>query len=172
MPELNDAVIVAATRSPIGRANKGSLVDKRADELMADVLVALMDKVPEVDRSQVQDIICGNVAQTGETGFNIARTAGILAGFPLGCPATRSSGSAPRRCSRSPRPPTRSRSARVTCTSPAGSRSRRARPLPRAEDGKEGGGGRRVAVASAPAGSTPSCSAATAASPSSTSPWA
>ena len=82
MPELNDAVIVAATRSPIGRANKGSLVDKRADELMADVLVALMDKVPQVDRTDVQDIICGNVAQTGETGFNIARTAGILAGFP------------------------------------------------------------------------------------------
>ena len=84
MPDLNDAVVVAATRSPIGRANKGSLVDKRADELMADVLVALMDKVPQVDRSDVQDIICGNVAQTGETGFNIARTAGILAGFPLG----------------------------------------------------------------------------------------
>ena len=87
MPELNDAVVVAATRSPIGRANKGSLVDKRADELMADVLVALMDQVPEVDRADVQDIICGNVAQTGETGFNIARTAGILAGFPLSVPA-------------------------------------------------------------------------------------
>ena len=87
MPELNDAVVVAATRSPIGRANKGSLVDKRADELMADVLVALMDKVPDVDRADVQDIICGNVAQTGETGFNIGRTAGILAGFPLSVPA-------------------------------------------------------------------------------------
>ena len=87
MPEPNDAVVVAATRSPIGRANKGSLVDKRADELMADVLVALMAKVPQVDRADVQDIICGNVAQQGETGFNIARTAGILAGFPLGVPA-------------------------------------------------------------------------------------
>jgi acetyl-CoA C-acetyltransferase len=87
MPELNDAVVVAATRSPIGRANKGSLVDKRADELMADVLVALMDKAPQVGRADVQDIICGNVAQTGETGFNIARTAGILAGFPLSVPA-------------------------------------------------------------------------------------
>jgi acetyl-CoA C-acetyltransferase len=87
MPELDDAVVVAATRSPIGRANKGSLVDKRADELMADVLVALMDEVPQVDRSEVQDIICGNVAQTAETGFNIARTAGILAGFPLEVPA-------------------------------------------------------------------------------------
>ncbi|HET8620403.1 MAG TPA: acetyl-CoA C-acyltransferase, partial [Acidimicrobiales bacterium] len=63
MPELNDAVVVAATRSPIGRANKGSLVDKRADELMADVLVALMDQVPSIDRADVQDIICGNVAQ-------------------------------------------------------------------------------------------------------------
>ena len=83
MPVLIEAVVVAATRSPIGRANKGSLVDKRADELMADVLVALMDQVPQVDRSDVGDIICGNVAQTGETGFNIARTAGILAGFPL-----------------------------------------------------------------------------------------
>ncbi|HZM37914.1 MAG TPA: beta-ketoacyl synthase N-terminal-like domain-containing protein, partial [Acidimicrobiales bacterium] len=82
MPDLNEAVVVAATRSPIGRANKGSLVDKRADELMADVLVALMDKVPQVDRFDVGDIICGNVAQSGETGFNIARTAGILAGFP------------------------------------------------------------------------------------------
>ncbi|HET6948775.1 MAG TPA: acetyl-CoA C-acyltransferase [Acidimicrobiales bacterium] len=86
MPELNDAVVVAATRSPIGRANKGSLVDKRADELMADVLVALMDKVPQVDRTEIQDIICGNVAQAGETGFNIARTAGILAGLPLEVP--------------------------------------------------------------------------------------
>lgn len=86
MPEQHDAVIVAATRSPIGRANKGSLVDKRADELMADVLAALMDQVPAVPREDVSDIICGNVAQTGETGFNIARTAGILAGFPLSVP--------------------------------------------------------------------------------------
>ncbi|HLM65113.1 MAG TPA: hypothetical protein VK306_12505 [Acidimicrobiales bacterium] len=76
MPELNDAVVVAATRSPIGRADKGSLVDKRADELMADVLAALMDQVPQVAREDVQDIICGNVAQACETGFNVARTAG------------------------------------------------------------------------------------------------
>jgi acetyl-CoA C-acetyltransferase len=86
MPELQDAVIVAATRSPIGRANKGSLVDKRGDELMADILRALMAKVPEVPLDDVQDIICGNVAQAGETGFNIARTAGLLAGFPHAVP--------------------------------------------------------------------------------------
>jgi acetyl-CoA C-acetyltransferase len=86
MPQPNDAVVVAATRSPIGRADKGSLVDKRADELMADILVAVMDQVPQLRREDVADIICGNVAQTGETGFNVARTAGILAGFPHSVP--------------------------------------------------------------------------------------
>ncbi len=83
---MEEAVIVAATRSPIGRANKGSLVDKRADEMLADILNALMDKVPQVQKSDVQDIIAGNVAQQGETGFSIARTAGILGGFPFEVP--------------------------------------------------------------------------------------
>lgn len=86
MAELRDAVIVAATRSAIGRANKGSLADKRADELLADVLAALMASVPSVPLADVQDIIAGNVAQSGETGYNIARTAGILAGFPQSVP--------------------------------------------------------------------------------------
>ena len=86
MSESNEAVIVATARSPIGRANKGSLVDVRADELMADILNALMSKVPAVDKADVVDIICGNVAQAGETGFSIARTAGILAGFPVTVP--------------------------------------------------------------------------------------
>jgi acetyl-CoA C-acetyltransferase len=86
MPESNEAVIVATARSPIGRANKGSLVDVRADELMAAILNALMDKVPEVAKSDVADIICGNVAQQGETGFSIARTSGLLAGFPYSVP--------------------------------------------------------------------------------------
>jgi acetyl-CoA C-acetyltransferase len=83
---MEEAVIVAATRSPIGRANKGSLVDKRADEMLADILNALMDKVPQVQKVDVQDIIAGNVAQAGETGFSVARTAGILAGFPHSVP--------------------------------------------------------------------------------------
>ena len=85
MPE-EEAVIVATARSAIGRANKGSLVDYRADELMATILNALMDKVPEVNHEDIVDIICGNVAQQGEVGFSIARTAGILAGFPLSVP--------------------------------------------------------------------------------------
>ena len=86
MPEKNEAVIVATARSPIGRANKGSLVDVRADELLATILNALMDKVPAVAKADVNDIIAGNVAQSGETGFSVGRTAGILAGFPLSVP--------------------------------------------------------------------------------------
>jgi acetyl-CoA C-acetyltransferase len=83
---MEEAVIVATARSPIGRANKGSLVDVRADELMGDVTRALLGKVPELDPALVDDVICGNVAQSGETGFNIARVSAILSGLPISVP--------------------------------------------------------------------------------------
>ncbi len=86
MSQMNEAVIVAATRTPIGRQNKGSLTDVRADEMLADILNAVMDKVPQLDKTEISDIIAGNVAQNGETGFSVARTAGILAGFPESVP--------------------------------------------------------------------------------------
>jgi acetyl-CoA C-acetyltransferase len=86
MNDQNEPVIVATARSPIGRANKGSLVDVRADELMATILQAALAKVPELDPIEITDVICGNVAQTGETGFSVARTASILAGLPLSVP--------------------------------------------------------------------------------------
>lgn len=81
-----EPVIVATARSPIGRANKGSLVDVRADELMAEMINAALDGVPELDKTEIVDVICGNVAQTGETGFSIGRAAAILAGLPLSVP--------------------------------------------------------------------------------------
>lgn len=86
MTDRNEPVIVATARSPIGRANKGSLVDVRADELMATIIGAVLAKVPELDPIEIVDIVCGNVAQTGETGFSVARTAGILAGLPVEVP--------------------------------------------------------------------------------------
>jgi acetyl-CoA C-acetyltransferase len=86
MSDHNDPVIVATARSPIGRANKGNLVDVRADELMATILRAVLAKVPALAPTDVVDIICGNVAQSGETGYSIARTAGILAGLPVSVP--------------------------------------------------------------------------------------
>jgi acetyl-CoA C-acetyltransferase len=78
MPE---AVIVATARSPIGRANKGSLVDIRPDELSAQIVTALLDKVPQLPRNEIEDLIMGCGQPAGEQGFNIARVVAILAGL-------------------------------------------------------------------------------------------
>ena len=78
MPE---AVIVATARSPIGRANKGSLVDLRPDDLAAQIVTALLAKVPQLDPATVEDILLGCGQPAGEAGFNIARVVAILAGL-------------------------------------------------------------------------------------------
>ena len=78
MPE---AVIVATSRSPIGRAFKGSLVDLRPDDLMAQILKALLAKVPEIDRTEIEDLILGNGQPAGEAGFNLARVVAVLSGL-------------------------------------------------------------------------------------------
>lgn len=78
MPE---AVIVATARSPIGRANKGSLVDLRPDDMSAQIIRALMAKVPQVKADDVEDLMMGIGQPAGEGGFNIARMAAILAGL-------------------------------------------------------------------------------------------
>ena len=78
---MTEAVIVATARSPIGRANKGSLVDLRPDDMTAQILRALMAKVPQVQPSDVEDLMLGIGQPAGEGGFNIARVAAILAGL-------------------------------------------------------------------------------------------
>ena len=78
MPE---AVIVATARSPIGRAFKGSLVDMRPDDLTAQMLRALLDKVPELDPAEIEDLMLGNGQPAGEAGFNLARVVAVLAGL-------------------------------------------------------------------------------------------
>jgi len=78
MPE---AVIVATARSPIGRANKGSMVSIRPDDLSAQIIRALMAKVPQVSPDDVEDLLMGCGQPAGEQGFNIARVAAVLAGL-------------------------------------------------------------------------------------------
>ncbi len=78
MPE---AVIVATARSPIGRANKGSLVSIRPDDLSAQIVTALLAKVPQLDPSLVEDLMMGCGQPAGEAGFNVARVTAILAGL-------------------------------------------------------------------------------------------
>jgi acetyl-CoA C-acetyltransferase len=76
---MTHAVIVACGRSPIGRARKGSLVDVRPDDLAAHVVIKVLDTVPELDRTQIEDLICGCGLPGGEQGHNIGRVVSILA---------------------------------------------------------------------------------------------
>ncbi len=80
MPE---AVIVAATRSPIGRANKGSLVECRPDDLTATIIQAVLKQVPQLDPNEIEDVIVGCGQPGGESGYNVARVAAILAGVDV-----------------------------------------------------------------------------------------
>ena len=77
MPE---AVIVATARSPIGRAGKGSLKDMRPDDLTAQIAQAALDKVPELDPSELDDLMLGCGLPGGEQGFNMARVVSVLMG--------------------------------------------------------------------------------------------
>ena len=76
MPE---AVVVAAGRSPIGRAMKGSLVNVRPDDLGAHIVGRVLEQVPQLDASEIEDLICGCGLPGGEQGFNMGRVISLLA---------------------------------------------------------------------------------------------
>ena len=84
MPE---AVIVDAIRTPIGRAGKGSLKTVRADELAAIPLRALIERNPQVDFGQTNDVMMGAASSVGEQGYNVGRNAALLAGIDHHVPA-------------------------------------------------------------------------------------
>ncbi len=85
MPE---AVIVAATRTPIGRARKGSLVDARPDDLVAFAIDSALKQVPELDRGEIVDVMVGCGFPQEKQGMNLARRAALLAGLPETVPGT------------------------------------------------------------------------------------
>jgi acetyl-CoA acyltransferase len=78
---MSDAVIVAAVRSAIGK-KKGALANTRADDLLALVLKSLAERA-QLEPKHIEDVIAGCVTQIGEQGFNVARTAALMAGFPI-----------------------------------------------------------------------------------------
>ena len=87
MPE---AVIVAAGRSPIGRAFKGHLIEVRPDDLASYVVSRVLEKVPQVEPSMIDDLICGCGLPGGEQGFNLGRVVSILSRLDTpGCTVTR-----------------------------------------------------------------------------------
>jgi len=83
MPE---AVLVSAVRTPVGRAPKGALSTTRPDDLAALALNAALDRVPGLDRAEIDDVILGCAQPEGEQGWNIARMAALRAGLPVEIP--------------------------------------------------------------------------------------
>ncbi len=83
MPE---AVLVAAVRTPVGRAPKGALSTTRPDDLAALVVGKALDRVPQLDRSEIDDVILGCAQPEGEQGWDIARWTVLRAGLPVEIP--------------------------------------------------------------------------------------
>src|SRR5690606_14034372 len=82
-----DAVIVAAVRTAVGKANKGSLAEVRAEDLGKAVIQGLLAKVPSLQPDEIEDVIIGCAMPEGEQGLNMAGTIALYAGLPQDVPA-------------------------------------------------------------------------------------
>ena len=78
MPE---AVIVATARTPIGRAFKGSLKDERPDDMVAQVIASVLQRTPELDPGEIDDLVLGCGSPGGQQGFNMARVVAVMLGL-------------------------------------------------------------------------------------------
>ena len=83
MPE---AVLVSAVRTPVGRAPKGALSTTRPDDLAAIAITGALDRIPALDKSEIDDVILGCAQPEGEQGWDIARWAVLRAGLPVEIP--------------------------------------------------------------------------------------
>ncbi len=84
---MREAVIVAAARTPIGRARKGSLKDTRPEDFASQMLRGLLARVPALDPSRIDDVMLGCAMPEGEQGMNVARLIAFAAGLPVDVPA-------------------------------------------------------------------------------------
>lgn len=82
MKQIQDAYIVAATRTPVGKAPKGVFRNTRPDDMLAHVLRAVVAQAPGIDTGRIDDAIIGCAMPEGEQGMNVARIGVLLAGLP------------------------------------------------------------------------------------------
>ncbi len=82
MKQIQDAYIVAATRTPIGKSHKGFFRNMRPDDLLATTIRAALAQVPGLDPKAVEDVISGCAIPEAQQGLNVARIAAVLAGLP------------------------------------------------------------------------------------------
>jgi acetyl-CoA acyltransferase len=80
---MREAVIVSSVRTPIGRAFKGTLRATRPDELAAVAIKGALDRVPQLDPKEIEDVILGCAMPEAEQGMNVARIASLRAGLPV-----------------------------------------------------------------------------------------
>src|SRR5947199_8055516 len=80
---MRDVVIVSAVRTPVGRAFKGTLRATRPDELAAVAIKGALERVPQVDVKEIEDVILGCAMPEAEQGMNVARIASLRAGLPV-----------------------------------------------------------------------------------------
>jgi acetyl-CoA acyltransferase len=83
---MSEAVLVAAVRTPVGRAPKGALSTTRPDDLAATAITGALARVPALDKSTIDDVVLGCAQPEGEQGWNIARMAALRAGLPVEIP--------------------------------------------------------------------------------------
>ncbi|MFN8401403.1 MAG: thiolase family protein [Anaerolineales bacterium] len=84
---MKEAVIVSAVRTPVGKAKRGGMATVRPDEMGAAVLKELLNRTPNLDPAQIEDVVFGCAFPEGEQGMNVARTISIRAGLPDTVPA-------------------------------------------------------------------------------------
>ena len=82
MKQVQDAFIVAATRSPIGRSHRGFFRNTRPDDLLVKVMQSALQQVPTLDPAAIEDVVCGCAMPEAQQGLNVARLAAIMAGLP------------------------------------------------------------------------------------------
>jgi len=84
---MKEAVIISAVRTPVGKAKRGGMATVRPDEMGAAVIKELLNRTPNLDPAQIEDVVFGCAFPEGEQGMNVARTISIRAGLPDTVPA-------------------------------------------------------------------------------------
>src|SRR5919197_2815639 len=79
---MREVIIASSARTPVGRAYKGTLRATRPDEMAAIAINGALERVPQVDRKEIEDVILGCAMPEGEQGMNVARIAALRAGLP------------------------------------------------------------------------------------------
>ena len=84
---MREAVIVSSVRTAVGKAYKGTLRATRPDDLAATAIRGALERVPQVDPKEIEDVIIGCAMPEAEQGMNVARIASLRAGLPVECSA-------------------------------------------------------------------------------------